>query len=72
LLDDLREGRGYSDLKEEASNRTVWRNRFGGGIGDLSLDRLMDELMIQKNTSGCIRIKLYNRMIQNENFTNRM
>ena len=33
LLDDLREGRGYSHLKEEALNCTVWRNRFGGCIG---------------------------------------
>jgi hypothetical protein len=33
LLDDLREGRGYSHLKEEALNRTMWRNSFGGGIG---------------------------------------
>ena len=33
LLDDLREGRGYSYMKEEALNRTMWRNRFGGGIG---------------------------------------
>ena len=32
LLDDLTEGRGYSHLKEEALNRTMWRNRFGGGI----------------------------------------
>ena len=42
LLDDLREGRGYSHLKEEALNHTVWRNRFGGGIGP-SLDRLLNE-----------------------------
>ena len=33
LLDDLREGTGYSHLKEESLNRTMWRNRFGGGIG---------------------------------------
>ena len=33
LLDDLREGRGYSHMKEEALNRTMWRNRLGGGIG---------------------------------------
>ena len=33
LLDDLREGRGYSHLKEEALNCTMWRNRFGGGTG---------------------------------------
>jgi hypothetical protein len=43
LLDDLREGRGYCHLKEEALNRTMWRNSFGGGIGDLSLDRLLNE-----------------------------
>jgi hypothetical protein len=49
LLDDLREGRGYSHLKEEALNRTMWRNLFGGGIGDLSLDRLLNELIYVNN-----------------------
>jgi hypothetical protein len=29
----LKDRRGYSHLKEEALDRTVWRNRFGGGIG---------------------------------------
>jgi hypothetical protein len=29
LLDDLKERRGYSHLKEEALNRTIWRARFG-------------------------------------------
>jgi len=33
LLDDLKDGRGYSHLKEEALDRIVWRNRFGGGFG---------------------------------------
>ena len=33
LLDDLKERRGYSHLKEEALDRTVWRNSFGRGIG---------------------------------------
>jgi hypothetical protein len=28
LLDDLREGRGYSHLKEEALNRTMWRRHW--------------------------------------------
>jgi len=28
LLDDLKERRGYSHLKEEALDRTVWRARF--------------------------------------------
>ena len=33
LLDDLKDRRGYSHLKEEALDRTMWRNRFRGGIG---------------------------------------
>ena len=33
LLDDLQERRGYSDLKEEALDRTMWRARFGRGFG---------------------------------------
>ena len=33
LLDDLRERRGYSQLKEEALDRTMWRARFGRGFG---------------------------------------
>ena len=32
LLDDLKDRRGYSHLKEEALDRTMWRNRFGGGF----------------------------------------
>ena len=31
-LDDLNDMRGYSHLKEEALDRTMWRNRFGGGF----------------------------------------
>ena len=33
LLDDRKEKTGYRKLKEEAPDRTVWRNRFGGGFG---------------------------------------
>jgi hypothetical protein len=33
LLDDLKEGRGYSHLMEEALYRTMWRARFGRGFG---------------------------------------
>ena len=33
LLDDLKDRRGYSPLKEEALDSTMWRNRFGGGFG---------------------------------------
>jgi hypothetical protein len=33
LLDDLKYMRGYSHLKEEALDGTMWRNRFRGGFG---------------------------------------
>jgi len=33
LLDDLKDRRGYSHLKDEALHRTIWRHRFGGGFG---------------------------------------
>jgi hypothetical protein len=33
LLDDLKERRGYSHLKEEALDRTMWRAGFGIGFG---------------------------------------
>jgi hypothetical protein len=33
LLDDLKESRGYSHLKEEALDRTMWRDRFERGFG---------------------------------------
>jgi len=32
LLDDLKERRGYSHLKEEALDRTMWGARFGRGF----------------------------------------
>ena len=33
LLDDLKDRREYSHLKEEALDRTMWRYRFGRGVG---------------------------------------
>ena len=33
LLDDFKDRRGYYQLKEEAVDRTMWRNRFGRGYG---------------------------------------
>ena len=33
LLDDLKDRRGYCQLKEEALDRTMWRIRFGRGSG---------------------------------------
>ena len=32
ILDDLKDRRGCSHLKGEALDRTMWRNRFGGGF----------------------------------------
>jgi len=36
LLDDLKDRRGYSHLKEEAQDRTMWRHRFEGGFGPVA------------------------------------
>ena len=33
LLDDLKERKRYSHLKEEALDRTMWRARFGRSFG---------------------------------------
>jgi hypothetical protein len=33
LLDDLKEDKAYSHLKEEALDRTVWKARFGRVFG---------------------------------------
>ena len=33
LLDDLKERKGYSHLKEEAPDRTMWRARLERGFG---------------------------------------
>jgi hypothetical protein len=43
LLDDLKDRRGYSHLKEEALDRTVWRNRFGRGFGPV-VRRILNEM----------------------------
>ena len=33
LMYDLKDRRGYSHLKEETLDYTMWRNPFGGGFG---------------------------------------
>jgi hypothetical protein len=47
LLDDLKERRGYSHLKEEALDRTMWRARFGKGFGPVvrQTNKLINERM---------------------------
>ena len=46
LLDDLKDRRGYSHLKEEALDRTMWKNHFGGGFGPV----------VRQNTEWMINI----------------
>ena len=51
LLDDLKERRGYSHLKEEALDRTIWMNRFGGGFEPVvrqNAERMMNIVSILK------------------------
>ena len=36
LLDDHKERTGYSHLKEEALDRTMWRAGFGRGFGPVT------------------------------------
>jgi hypothetical protein len=51
LLDDLKERRGHSDLKEEALDSTMWRARFGSGFGPIvrQAAKGINEIIIQKN-----------------------
>jgi hypothetical protein len=58
LLDDLKESRGYSHLKEEALDRTVWRARFGRGFGPVvrqTAKRMNDNLGIIAVAVECLR-----------------
>jgi len=45
LLYDLKETRGYFELKEEILDRTVWRTRFGRFYGPVlrQIAKWMDE-----------------------------
>ena len=44
LLDDLKDRRGYCQLKEEALDRTMWRNRFGRGFGPIVWEITDDDI----------------------------
>jgi hypothetical protein len=50
LLDDLKERRGYSHLKEEALDCTMRTARFGRGFGPVvrQTTKLMNELSVQQ------------------------
>ena len=43
LLDDLKDRRGYCQLKEEALDRTMCRNRFGRGFGPVVWQITVDD-----------------------------
>ena len=43
LLDDLKDRRGYCHLKEEALDRTMWRDLLEEAL-DLSSDRILNEV----------------------------
>ena len=51
LLDDLKDRWRYSHLKEKALDRTMWRNRFGGGIGPV----------VRQNTEWMNDISVYTK-----------
>ena len=46
LLDDLKDRRGYCQLKEEALDRTMWRNRFGRCFGPVVWQITVDDIYI--------------------------
>ena len=55
LLDDLKDRRGYSNLKEEVLERTMWRNRFGRGCsilqtGHITLSSTPDQQLESHST----------------------
>ena len=60
LLDDLKDRRGYSHLKEEALDRTMWRNRFGGGFGPVVRQNteLMNGRFVLSNMNRCSQLSL--------------
>ena len=57
LLDDLKERRGYSHLKEEALDRTMWRPRFGRGFGPVVRQNTKSNSNfckpLKNNSEGC-------------------
>ena len=60
LLDDLKNRRGYYQLKEEALDRTMWRNRFGRGFGPVvSQITDDDETLCPTVYKFCLLIRQY-------------
>jgi hypothetical protein len=56
LLDDFKEGSGYSHLMEKALDRTMWRARFGRGLGPVvrQTAKLLNEITYMKFDFKCL------------------
>jgi hypothetical protein len=52
LQDDLKQGRGYSHLKEEALDRIMWRAHFGRSFGPVV--RQITKQMNECGTHGAL------------------
>jgi hypothetical protein len=62
LLDDPKESRGYSHLKEEALDRTMWRARFGRGLGPVVRQTTWCHILNDRNMC-CGRETMTHRML---------
>ena len=71
LLDDLKDRRGYCQLKEEVLDRTMWRNRFGRGFGPVVWQITDDDVILSYlsylhlNVRYFHLIKLYSKTVRN-------
>ena len=61
LLDDLKEWRRYSNLKEEALDRTMWRARFGRGFETVArqTDKRMNNIRTRRANSKTFVLTSY-------------
>jgi hypothetical protein len=61
LLGDLKERRGYSHLKEEAVDRTMWRARFGRGFGSVLREtaKLINMVLITECKRDLVMLRRY-------------
>ena len=61
LLDDLKERREYSYLKEEALDRTMWRACFGRGFGHVvrQSDKRMNNIKTMRANSKTFVLTSY-------------
>ena len=63
LLDDFKDRRGYSQLKEEALDRTLWRNHFRGGfvpvvrqnIEWMNINSIFQSRHFSEHSHACVR-----------------